>query len=509
MASGKVAIPGESGQAADRRPSPLLSSNNPFRNRVGSGGSRPPSPALPDQQNQGRPISTNPFLDVNELGADQATTFTTAIMPQTNGSKSATKAGASDNTKELFANLNMDDKNTSTRHAGPPPTNGASRRPENMPPRPVGHGPPPGHRPSQSEEERKRNGARPRGGAGDQLDIFADPQPVRRPHDRRPRRNSDTSVRDLNSTPLDPDREKRRQDRKRKEKRKATKAPSKRLDIIDKLDVSSIFGTGLFHHDGPFDACNPNRNRKGSRVAPMQAFPKDSKNMSMGGGYGPNNSKLNLEQIHGTSQEAHVDFSSGAVAEGYADYSRRPNPGLSSSFNPVDPVEPVHGEETAGLGTSTFLEGAPASRAAIQRRATDDEFTEAANGGLGRKKSLAQKIRSVRPGGARMISPEPTAGTLTSPLGTDRSDMNNNSFFEDYDKEYEKKGAQIEAAEVKAGRVRAPSSPRRGLGLERTKTAESTGGEDGKIGGGFLSRVKSLKGGPMRKGRGDRRDASG
>ena len=240
----------------------------------------------------------------------------------------------------------------------------------------------------------------------------------------------------------------------------------------------------------------------------MQAFPKDSKNMSMGGGYGPNNAKLNLEQIHGTSQEAHVDFSSGAVAEGYGDDFRRPNPGRSASFNPVDRVEPVHGEETAGLGTSTFLEGAPASRAAMHRRATEEEFTAIPNGGLGRKKSLAQKIRSVRPG-ARMTSPEPMAGTPTSPLGSGKSEVKNNPFFKDYDKEYEKKGAQIEAAEVKGGRARAPSSPRRGLGLERSKTAESTGGEDGKSGGGFLSRVKSLKGGPMRKGRGDRRDASG
>ena len=138
----------------------------------------------------------------------------------------------------------MNDKPPSPRRAGPPPTNGAIRRPENMPPRSMGRGPPPGPRPSQSEEEGKRNGPRPRGGAGDQLDIFADPQPVRRPHDRRPRRNSDTSVRDRNSALLDPEREKRRQDRKRREERRAAKGPSKRLDVIDKLDVSSIFGTG-------------------------------------------------------------------------------------------------------------------------------------------------------------------------------------------------------------------------------------------------------------------------
>jgi hypothetical protein len=45
--------------------------------------------------------------------------------------------------------------------------------------------------------------------------------------------------------------------------------------------------------------------------------------------------------------------------------------------------------------------------------------------------------------------------------------------------------------------------------LERKITAEGAdGGEDGKGGGGFLSRVKSLKGGP-RRARGERREASG
>src|ERR1700736_3612880 len=46
-------------------------------------------------------------------------------------------------------------------------------------------------------------------------------------------------------------------------------------------DVSSLHrycdhaNSSVFHHDGPFDACNPHRNRAGSKRAPMQAFPKD------------------------------------------------------------------------------------------------------------------------------------------------------------------------------------------------------------------------------------------
>jgi hypothetical protein len=181
-------------------------------------------------------------------------------------------------------------------------------------------------------------------------------------------------------------------------------------------------------------------------------------------------------------------------------------------------VEPLHGEESMGLGTSTFLEGAPASRTAIQRRESD--FGEVVNnpgGGLGRKKSLAMKIRGIsnnRPGGGsggagRTTSPEfgEKAGTPTTPLATTQSTQDStNPFFKDYDREYEKKGAQITFAEEKTGRARAPSSPKRGLGLERKTTSESTV-EEPKSGGGFLSRVKSLKGGP-RRARGEKRDAS-
>jgi hypothetical protein len=100
--------------------------------------------------------------------------------------------------------------------------------------------------------------------------------------------------------------------------------------------------------------------------------------------------------------------------------------------------------------------------------------------------------------GGRMISPEPL-GTPISPLGTGKAEVNGtNPFFKDYDQEYEKKGTQIAFAEEqqKTGRERAPSSPKRSLGLERKMTAESTNGEEVKSAvGGFLSRVKSMKGG--------------
>lgn len=243
----------------------------------------------------------------------------------------------------------------------------------------------------------------------------------------------------------------------------------------------------------------------------MQAFPKDSRNMSIGGS-GPNHSRLNLDLFHGVGQEAHVDYNEAAVVDEDAEYMRRAMPPRTTSFDPTERTEPVHGEESAGLGTSTFLEGAPASRAAIQRR--ESELENELNGlSLSRKKSLAQRIRAVRTGERRgtTTSPEPNE-TATSPLGTAQSESNANPFFKDYDKEYDRKGAAIALAEEQqraTGRARAPSSPMRGLGLERKTTQESYGiGEDGKpgVGGGLLNRVKSLKG--RSKARGERRDAS-
>ncbi|ERF70563.1 hypothetical protein EPUS_07860 [Endocarpon pusillum Z07020] len=418
------------------------------------------------------------------------------------------KPAFGDNTTELLENLSISE--LPKRRPPPPPpthTNGASTRPENVPP---------GSRvlPPQLDELRHQHIGKPRGPPGE-LNIFTDPS-----RDRRPRSNSDTSMRDKSTKFLDPNDDRRRRERRHRDPRKDGKprAPSRRLDVIDKLDVTSIYGTGqVFHHDGPFDACNPHRNRKGSRAAPMQAFPKDSRNMAIGGS-GPNNSNIDLAQFHGQGEEGYNDYSTSAVVDEYGDGITRPDVATrSASFHPITRVEPLHGEESMGLGTSTFLEGAPASKAALQRRESDyDEVQSGSGAGLGRKKSLAMKIRGISnnrvvTGGGRTTSPElgeRRVRTPTSPLRSSQSMQDNNPFFKDYDREYEKKGAQIVFAEEKAGRTRAPSSPKqRGSGLERKTTSESVGEEPKAGGGGFLSRVRSLKGGP-RKARGDRREAS-
>lgn len=223
-------------------------------------------------------------------------------------------------------------------------------------------------------------------------------------------------------------------------------------------------------------------------------------------------------------EEAFKDFSTGGgQGANYESYGGRANgPGAQPTLqSSTMKVEPVHGDESLGLGTSTFLEGAPASKAAIQRTAAETAAADAAaaksGGGLARKKSLAQKIRGINnprrefaPGPPRRGSSNDARPSPSSP-GQDgsgpRPRTNENNPFQ----------FEFEAARAGAGRkesitfrepenkpTRSPpgGSPARedpGARLERRVTTDSAGGEEAaKPGLGFLSRVKSLKGGPRR-----------
>lgn len=284
----------------------------------------------------------------------------------------------------------------------------------------------------------------------------------------------------------------------------------------------------------------------------MQAFPVGSANNVLGGS-GPVNKNIDMAQFHGRGAEGFTDFSTSAVRankdnhnnESYEPYNGvsapvvRVAPPLRSgmeppSFNPTSRVDPVHGDESMGLGTSTFLEGAPASRVALQRRESETEGSGFGGAiGLSRKMSLAQKIMGIsnsnRSGGTgRMTSPETVpqdnwaAPTEALSAGGMPRIKESKPFFSDYDEAYEKKGARIQIAEEQnrvggesgfgGGRARAPSNPMRAPPniLERRVTNDGytsstrDGEGDGKSGGGFLSRVKSLKGG--RKARPERRE---
>lgn len=290
----------------------------------------------------------------------------------------------------------------------------------------------------------------------------------------------------------------------------------------------------------------------------MQAFAKDSANNVIGGS-GPVNKNIDFAQFHGRGAEGFTDYSTSAANgaaplgepinfEPYAGSSApvragaRPGVDRTSSFNATARVDQIHGETTMGLGTSTFLEGAPAARTAIQRRESDSENTSQLPIGLGRKTSLAQKIRSIKssagdrgnrhPGG-RVRSPENMDYRPTSPPSPGREIQSaggmpkiaeSTPFFNEYDDAYDQKTKNIQAQQqlqsrnrsdsfgngeeqisTGAVRSRAMSSPKRGpppAALERRITNDGgvggigNGGAGESVGGGgFLNRVKSLKGG--------------
>ncbi|KAH0542882.1 hypothetical protein FGG08_002742 [Glutinoglossum americanum] len=511
-------------------PNPTLSSNNPFRNRAASPApfGTLPSPISPVFN--GRPVSRNPFLDVFDEN-DHNGALVEPKSPHKSMSFSDGHPQAdphSGHAAELFNNLTLEDRPSDSGPQQLPGSMGRNRtsvgpRFNNLQNNQV-HKPSGGHRTTKSQEDegRRISGLPPRSDKQPELNIFADPFEPPKSRDRRQRRNSESSIMENRGGKLDSDEERRRRrERRLREGRNPDggrrdghrhgsskpRRPNHRLDLIDKLDVTSIYGTGLFHHDGPFDACNPHRNRN-SRRAPMQAFPKGSANNSIGGA--PIDPKsVDHSQYYGNRDaEAFTDYSaSGAEPQNYG-YEGR-------AFNATMRVDPVHGDETLGLGTSTFLEGAPASRTAMQRRESETE-TSLKAGGLQRKKSLAQKIKGIsttRPGAGpsgRVVSPEPMfeVGTaLTTKDGQEaafspvssggvKKANENNPFFNTHDSAWDKKGESIATADQeKTGRNRAPSSPRRGL--ERRLTAENGVSPDG-IGKGLLQRVKSLKGGARR-----------
>jgi hypothetical protein len=258
----------------------------------------------------------------------------------------------------------------------------------------------------------------------------------------------------------------------------------------------------MIHHDGPYDAVQPHRNRKKDQRAPMEAFPLGSANNSLGGA-GPLNQKIDLDRIHGRG------------AEGFTDYNttqtewRKPQV-QTAEFSAKGRDDIVHGEASRGLGTSTFLEGAPASRRAMEEEFEAQRQKSIADTGLGRKKSIAQRFRGISqprrygPDGPRITSPEAryspsspngpySAGAISQTKATEQ-----NPFFNDeYDKAYEAKGAAITTNETD-GRSRL--SPPRGAALQRSITTDSAGSPTGeaKPSGGFLNRVKSIKGGRRR-----------
>lgn len=246
-------------------------------------------------------------------------------------------------------------------------------------------------------------------------------------------------------------------DEKHRSSGKGDKKKGVPLDIIDKLDVTGLFGPGSFHHDGPFDACNPHRN-KNTKEAPVLAFPADGANNSLTA-VDPNEKYATENKVFGRSN----------VDEVY-DY-RGPVTAIARPFDSSMKQLPVHGDTTLGLGSSTFLDGTPASREAIVK--SGEEASQGAM--LGRKKSLVAKLRgSNGPGPAvppksRIVPHLPLSATSGPIIRTNSHPVQSPSMKDSFDES-----------------IRSISSGDK----------ESSGGG----GSGLLRRVKSLKVGSRRKG---------
>ncbi|KAH6651874.1 Pal1 cell morphology protein-domain-containing protein, partial [Truncatella angustata] len=500
-----------------------LSSNNPFRNRAASPNSGlspnsfpPPSPHSPfddpPSAQQQRPVSRNPFFDPSDTSQTQRVQSPASMASANENRKSPTA-------EELFDQLIIidDDNKPMAKPAKPAPRPDGARGPprgppggpprsENVPPR-GGRGPPPTHRPTRSQEEAMRaRRMQERNGSTTERSLLDSPQ--KRPMERKPRRNSESSVIELTEEEKKQkelrrrERERRHRDGKGKDK---SGKPSRKLDLIDQLDATSIYGTGLFHHDGPFDALNPHRNRNGSRHAPMQAFPKDSANMSLGGA-GPLNSKPDHKALMGKyDEEAYLDYNQSRRKGQPAVYDEPlSTKKVANVFDPHARASILHGDESIGLGTSTFLEGTPAAQTDIQRRQA--EVAQASmEQGLQRKKSLAQRIRGINRGPrdmnnrSRVTNPDGLYGPRSGDLPTSSSTGERNPFFNDYDKGGEER-MTVRRQDTNPKPPVSPDSPPRGYGLERRSTADATAAMSSEPGksqgnGGFMTRVKSLKGG--------------
>jgi hypothetical protein len=227
----------------------------------------------------------------------------------------------------------------------------------------------------------------------------------------------------------------------------------------------------------------------------MQAFPKDSLNNTIGGS-GP----LNARPDHATflgqqDDEAFMEWSRGSKDKEYSSSRIKETP----VFDPMSRGSILHGDESLGLGTSTFLEGTPAARTAIQKR---EEERAAEGDGLQRKKSLAHRIRNMNRGGrdfqpsGRVTGPESGYGSRRSPSQggpASASLSERNPFFNEYGSGKGEEEFTVHKMDSNGSRP-SPASPN-GPSLERRSTTDATGGDDAQPKtSGILGRMKSLKG---------------
>lgn len=228
----------------------------------------------------------------------------------------------------------------------------------------------------------------------------------------------------------------------------------------------------------------------------MQAFPEDSLNNVLGGG-GPLNKKPDQAAFLGNNDsEAFKDYSAcGAETAASEPYVTRAPPAQSDAVqSSLQKIEPVHGDESLGLGTSTFLEGAPASRVAIQRNSEGSSS-------LARKQSLAQRIRGINNNRRDVGASQPARINADSaPEGRDRATVSESNRLSNghESKASGKKGVSFLQPDSKSAGARGSSSSDNPAseGDNRATTSDNGSEDAPRPSMGFLSRVKSIKGGP-------------
>lgn len=244
-----------------------------------------------------------------------------------------------------------------------------------------------------------------------------------------------------------------------KKKSSKTKKPAiaKNVDTIDKLDVTGLFG-GAFHHDGPFDACTPHRN-KNKKAAPVLAFPKNGPNSSLTGKVNTSTGYQNkMNQVFGVSNTYgniadgddnddvvySMDSSrmtlrgqNGEVLNNNASLHGNGNGSSTtiaaiknnSSMTNLDTNERVkiHGPVSQGLGSTTFLDGAPAPR-------KEQERQEKIQRSLSRKKSISHRL------GLRSDTPTNYTSAEVTKV---KSDNTNQYFSSDFDSGKQSTGSKL------------------------------------------------------------------
>lgn len=227
----------------------------------------------------------------------------------------------------------------------------------------------------------------------------------------------------------------------------------------------------------------------------MQAFAKDSANNTIGGA-GPLNKRPDHKLFMGQEpHDATTMYASGRDPS-------KPRAHEMELFDPKQRGDFEYGEETLGLGSSTFLEGTPAARAAITRN-QEETAQEAAESGLGRKKSVVHRFKSIKRGprdyseSGRVTSPEAYYGHSPRPSLPGGSTSEANPFFAEFDKADEQINVRRKDSDAMTPLTPPPTH---GASLERRATTDATmdgpaDGQSKQAGSGFLSRVKSLKGG--------------